>query len=161
MGFTLTFDQLENGLWRRWNLCGGRQYVVILIITMFEWTGLKKTTLASGHRYDAAAAKQINNVSASSWLLSSKCMFQLLLLWPVADVWWSTFGSLHFSSVLLQQGIQLDWLSFFHEIRSVHWYVLIFVSSAIRYWMGSLPCRRFFRCFFASMNQLCMCQRPE
>ena len=35
---------------------------------------------------DAAAAKQIINVSASSWLFSSNCMPRLLLVQPVADV---------------------------------------------------------------------------
>ena len=44
------------------------------------------TSCASGHRCDASAARQIKRLSASSWLLSSKCKFLLFLMWHDADV---------------------------------------------------------------------------
>ena len=74
MGFALTSDQLYNGLWCRWNLCGGRYdlTMAILTITMFEW--FQKTL---PHHSGLAPHSTLNTHSFNVLLKGTNCRRQL------------------------------------------------------------------------------------
>ena len=98
-------------------------------------SGVKNTTCASGYCYDTASSRQIMSVSASSWLLSSRCRCDLRLMWLMTELIFCNWG-------LLWQGSHSNLLLFFQVIETVWagcvW--CLYISSAILYCIGAFPC---------------------